>query len=84
MKLCPGDFVVLERMAAQLLSDSFQLSADPSPSYVSRVVGSFTSDQLGFVLEVHREGQPSEEEFAKILTPDGIGWLNVYYLERSE
>lgn len=84
MKLCPGDFVVLERMAAQLLSESFQLSADPSPSYVSQVVGSFTIDQMGFVLEVHREGQPSEEEFAKILTPDGIGWLNVYYLEKAE
>lgn len=84
MKLRLGDFVALERMSVQLLCDSFQLSAGPSPSYVSRVVGTFSVGEVGFVLDVHREDQPSEEEFALILTPAGVGWLNVYYLERIE
>ena len=84
MKLSPGDFVVLERMAVQLLCESFQLSEGPSPNYVSRVVGTFSAGQVGFVVDVVREGQPSEEEFARILTPDGLGWLNVYYLEKVD
>ena len=84
MKLRPGDFVGLEHMSVQLLCDSFQLSAGPSPSYyASRVVGTFSADDVGFVLDVHCVGQ-SEEEFALILTPTGVGWLNVDYLERIE
>lgn len=83
MKLRPCDFVALECMSVQLLCDSFQLWDVPSPSYVSRVVGTFSADEVGFVLDVHCESQ-SEEEFALILTPTGVGWLNVDYLERIE
>jgi hypothetical protein len=84
VRLCPGDFVVLDRMSVQLLHESFQLSKEPSPVYASEVAGTFNEGELGFVLEIYEEGPPSEEEFAKLLTPYGIGWLNVYYLERAE
>ena len=84
MKLRPCDFVALECMSLRWFGDSFQLWGVPSPSYyASRVVGTFSADEVGFVLDVHCEGQ-SEEEFALILTPTGVGWLNVDYLERIE
>lgn len=81
MKLFPGDFVVLDRMSVQLLCESFQLSKSPAPTYASEVAGTFNDGEMALVLEVFCEDEPSGEEFALLLTPTGVGWLNVYYLE---
>lgn len=87
----PGDFVMLERLTVSMLEADFQLTSTPRPLWDS--VGScvFAEEDVGFVLEtceVRSSFRNDEDDvidhadvYARILTPSGVGWIHVGYLE---
>ena len=81
----PGDFVRLDRFAAENLSSSFQITVAAGPSYLEEVCGIVQGKELFLVLEISNAAPPGgdPEEFAKILTPNGVGWIASTYIERA-
>lgn len=90
--LVPGDFVMLERLTVSMLESDFQLTSAPRPLWDSVGSCTFSETDLGFVIDtcevrsVFRSeldgAHDAADMYARILTPTGIGWIHVGYLEK--
>jgi hypothetical protein len=81
----PGDFVRLDRFAAENLASSFLITVSAGPSYLEEVCGTVDGNDILLILEISNAAPPGgdPEEFVKILTPKGVGWIASTYIERA-
>lgn len=83
---------MLERLTVSMLEADFQLTSTPRPLWDSVGACVFSEESVGFVLETCEvrssfrndldEELDHSDVYVRILTPDGVGWIHVGYLEK--